>query len=83
VLFRSFVGDQFTGAGDLSRAAKLGMIRQPGGREPVRAFLDGIDNKKELAQVLADLTCSATRACPALPSLEFSRFVSRASRPPV
>ena len=54
---------------------RLVYFRQPGGREPVRAFLDGIDNKKELAQVLADLTLLRDEG-PVLPFPHSSSVVS-------
>ena len=50
-------------------------FRQPGGREPVRAFLDGIHNTKELAQVLADLTLLRDEG-PVLPFPHSSSVVS-------
>jgi phage-related protein len=50
-------------------------FRQPSGREPVREFLDRIDSKKELAQVLADLTLLRDEG-PILPFPHSSSLVS-------
>lgn len=55
--------------------SRLLYFRQPSGREPVRDFLDDIGNKKELAQVLADLTLLRDEG-PILPFPHSSSIVS-------